>query len=69
MTAKYTSYPHTGVWFERVRLGAELMVAVGGATLAVLATWDQLRDLEMARHELLHAHPEPPDQGGHDGAR
>jgi len=69
MTAERHPYPGPSIWFDRVRLGAELMVAVGGTTLAVLATWDQLRDIEMARHELFHDRHHPPEEGGDDGAR
>jgi len=63
------TYPRAGVWIERVRLGAELAIAIGGATLAVLATWQQLHELEMARNELLQDRLEPHEEGGKDGAR
>ena len=61
------TYPRTGVWRERIRVGAELAIALGGVTLAALAALEQLRELEHARHDLVDQ-PLPPQGGGEDGA-
>jgi len=63
----FDTYPRSGVWLERVRVGAELAIALGGVTLAALAAMEQLRELEYVRHDLVD-HPLPPQGGGEDGA-
>ena len=45
------TYPRSGVWLERVRLSAELMVVVGGAVLAVVTAAEELREIRSIRGE------------------
>ena len=45
-------YPRSGVWLDRVRLSAELMVVVGGAVLAIVAAAEELREIRTIRGEL-----------------
>ena len=52
------------VWVRRVRIGAELMVAIGGAVLAVLAAANELREIES---EAMAAIDDSGGEGGDDG--
>ena len=61
-------YPRPGVWLERVRLSAELMVVVGGAMLAVVTAAEELRELRTIRGELTAFNLAGRREGDGDGS-
>ena len=61
------TYPRSGVWLDRVRLSAELMVVVGGAVLAVIAAAEELRELRTIRGELTEFNLAGRREGDGDG--
>ena len=51
MTTAFDREP--GLWLRRLRLGAEVLVAVGGAVLTVVTAYEELADLAADRRSLL----------------